>query len=48
MKDFSKATVATFMPPKKETICRWALEAVDVITSQNEVITKLKDIVEAF
>ena len=48
LKDFSKATVATFMPPKKETICRWALEAVDVITSQNEVITQLKDIVEAF
>ena len=48
LKDFSKATVATFMPPKKETICRWALEAVDVITSQNEVISQLKDIVEAF
>ena len=48
LKDFSKATVATFMPLRKEVICKWVLDAVNVITSQNEIITQMKDIVEAF
>ena len=31
LQDFSKATVATFMPPRKEVACKWVLEAVNVI-----------------
>ena len=48
LQDFSKATVATFMPPRKEVACKWVLEAVNVIKSQSEMIAQLKDIVEAF
>ena len=48
LQDFSKATVATFMPPRKEVACKWVLEAVNVIKSQSEMITQLKDIVDAF
>ena len=48
LQDFSKATVATFMPPRKEVACKWVLEAVNVIKSQREMITQLKDIIDAF
>ena len=45
LQDFSKAI---FMPPRKEVACEWVLEAVNVIKSQSEKITQLKDIVDAF
>ena len=48
LQDFSKATVATFMPPRKEGACERVLEAVNVIKSQIEMIPQLKDIVDAF
>ena len=50
LQDFSKATVATFILPRKEVACKWVLEAVklNVIKSQIEMIPQLKDIVDAF
>ena len=44
----SNLTTSTFMPPKKEVVCNWLKEAVDIMLKQSAVVDQLKDIVEQF
>ena len=48
LKDFTKVSVSTFMPPRKEVVCGWVMEAVNVIKNQNDLINHMKTIVEQF
>ena len=36
------------MPPRKEVVCGWVMEAVNVIKNQNDLINHMKTIVEQF